>query len=106
MDKQSLIINRIKFFQQPFELYVWGDSMAPTIKSGDKIKVIPYGKKILKIGDIIVYRKFNDHLTVHRIKDIIILNPTRFYCETKGDNNFEVDGYKVFNSEIIGVVDL
>ena len=62
------------------------------------------GVKREKIGDIIVYKKFYDHLTVHRIQNIITLSSTRFYCETKGDNNAEEDGYKVLNSEIIGIV--
>lgn len=104
MEKQSFIFDHIKSFKKPFILCINGDSMAPAIKSGDYVRVIPYKKNSLKIGDIIVYKKFYDHLTVHRIQNIITLSSTRFYCETKGDNNAEEDGYKVLNSEIIGIV--
>lgn len=80
--------------------------MVPKINDGDRILVEPYMDKSLKPGNIIVYRKFTDHLTVHRITKIVRLSETRFYCETKGDNNIEADPYKVFNHEIIGIVDL
>lgn len=71
----------------------------------DRILVMPIIKKPLNIGDIIVYHKFQEHLTVHRILNIVKLSETRFYCETKGDNNLEIDPYKVLSHEIIGVVD-
>ena len=102
------IINKLKDFQKPFYLRVSGDSMAPKINSGDRILVEPYNyiKKTLSVGDVIVYHKFLDHLTVHRIINIVLLNELGFYCETKGDNNIKPDSYKVFSHEIIGTVDL
>lgn len=106
VEKQSFILEHIKSFKKPFILCINGDSMAPVIKSGDHVRVIPYKKNSLKIGDIIVYKKFYDHLTVHRIQNIITMSSTRFYCQTKGDNNIEADSYKVFNHEIIGTVNL
>lgn len=106
MNMKDYIINKLKNFKNPFYLRVNGNSMAPKINNGDRILVEPYMDKSLKLGNIIVYRKFLDHLTVHRITNIVRLSETRFYCKTKGDNNIEADSYKVFNHEIIGIVDL
>ena len=33
--------------------YVWGGSMFPFIKSGDKLKIEPLGNRKIKVGDII-----------------------------------------------------
>lgn len=103
---ENYVTKKIKDFRAPFYLRVSGNSMAPKINNGDRILVEPCMGKTLKPGNIIVYRKFSDHLTVHRITNIVILSKSRFYCETKGDNNIEADSYKVFNHEIIGTVNL
>lgn len=103
---ENFVINKLKEFQNPFCLCVSGNSMVPIINNGDRILVEPYIGKSLEVGDVIVYRKFVEHLTVHRIINIVRLSETRFYCETKGDNNIEADSYKVFNHEIIGIVDM
>lgn len=103
---ENYVTDKLKNFQTPFYLCVSGNSMVPIINNGDRILIQPYKDKVLKSGEIIVYRKFLDHLTVHRITNIVRLSESRFYCETKGDNNIEADSYKVFNHEIIGIVDL
>ena len=103
---ENYIAEKLKNFQKCFYLCVSGNSMIPIINDGDSILVEPYMDKTLKPGDIIVYRKFSDHLTVHRITSIVRLSECRFYCKTKGDNNIEADPYKVFNHEIIGIVNL
>lgn len=103
---ENYVINKLKGFHVPFYLCVSGNSMVPIIKNGDRILVEPYMKNAPRPGEIIVYRKFSDHLTVHRVVNIVRLSKTRFYCETKGDNNVEADSYKVFNHEIIGTVNL
>lgn len=107
MSKMSnYISSKLKMLQSPFYLSVCGDSMVPTINSGERVLIEPYANETLKPGDIIVYRKFEDHLTAHRILNIVRLSETRFYCETKGDNNIKADSYKVFNHEIVGIVNL
>jgi len=106
MDRQRFILDKLSRLKEPFYLSVNGDSMSPTINSGDNIYVNLYKKDPLGIGDIVVYCKFQDHLTVHRIINIVKLSNKRFYCETKGDNNTEIDPYKVFSNEIIGIVQL
>jgi|SRR5690554_4271243 len=106
MNKKLIFyIKQMKNTIKPFKLFVKGNSMYPTFKDKQEIEIIPYKNKNLKVGDIIVYQKFNSHLTVHRILDIIFLNDRRFYCITKGDNNTKKDDYIVFNSEIIGIVE-
>ena len=105
MEKKAFIIEMLKKKQTtPFSLFVSGDSMAPNINNNDRILIEPYTGATLKGGEIIVYRKFNDHLTVHRVVNVIQISKNRFLCETKGDNNTEIDPYKVFNHEIIGTV--
>lgn len=103
---ENYVTNKLKDFHTPFYLCVSGNSMVPKINNGDRILVEPYMGKALSPGNIIVYRKFSDHLTVHRVINIVRLSKSRFYCETKGDNNIEADSYKVFNHEIIGTVNL
>ena len=101
---ENYVTNKLKDFHNPFYLCVSGNSMVPKINDGDRILVEPYMGKALRPGDIIVYRKFSDHLTVHRVTNIVRLSKSRFYCETKGDNNIEADSYKVFNSFNLGPV--
>lgn len=103
--KYFFIMEQLKKFRKPFEIIVNGTSMEPTIKCGETVKVVPCDKKDLKIGDIIVYQKFNNHLTVHRIVKIIKIDEEHFWCKTKGDNNAKMDHYQVLDKEIIGVVD-
>ena len=102
---ENYVTNKLKDFHNSFYLCVRGNSMVPKINNGDRILVEPYMGKDLRLGSIIVYRKFSDHLTVHRVTNIVRLSKSRFYCETKGHNNIEADSYKVFNHEIIGIVD-
>ena len=103
----TILCNKIRACNVPFTLNVQSESMLPVLCKGQSISIIPYANvKNIVVGDIIVYCKFRDHLTVHRVINIVLLNDRRFYCETKGDNNVSADRYKVFNHEIIGVVNL
>lgn len=106
MDIGRYISEHLVKFQKPFKLSVAGDSMYPVLTNGDSIIVSPCRNSSIKVGDIIVYKKFDDHLTIHRVCSLIKLSNSRFYCETKGDNNVTKDPYKVFNHEIIGVVEI
>lgn len=77
------------------------DSMFPTIKQGEYVKI-----EVLKndplIGQIIAYRKFADHITVHRlIKKIQSCGRTLYM--TKGDNNKANDPYLVSRDIIVGI---
>lgn len=87
MKIENFLISCIRELKQPFYLCASGNSMFPEISAGDMLLVEPYTSKVLIAGDIIVYHKFADHLTVHRVMKIIKIGEKRFYCETKGDNN-------------------
>ncbi len=103
-------INKLRFIyicmkscETPFCLEVSGDSMTPIIRNGEMVKVLPYSKATLEKGDIIVFCKFSDHLTVHRVVDVIREHDKTIY-RTKGDNNSLEDSYMVFPDEILGKV--
>lgn len=82
-----------------------GSSMSPTFQHGDSVKIFIYNFDDLKIGDIIAYKKFNDHLTVHRIKDIIKRKSAN-YILTQGDNNTQMDKYYITKDEYWGKIEL
>ncbi|MCI9639187.1 MAG: signal peptidase I [Emergencia sp.] len=105
IQKRDFIIDCLRKKQEGYWLQVTGDSMWPTLKDGDLIWATPYSKdEILNIGDIIVYRKFSEHLTVHRIVDMVRLNSRHTYFKTKGDNNLSKDNYIILKNEIIGII--
>ena len=107
--KKENYLNFFKYMLQSgkldeIELIVTGNSMAPTFFNNDKIIVKrrdPQTK--VKIGDIIVFYKFEDHFTVHRVIKIIENEEGRCY-KTKGDNKPMEDNYIVYENEIFGIL--
>lgn len=89
---------------EKFEIIISGDSMYPFLKNGEKVKVQTVESSSLVIGDIIVYKKFEDHLTAHRVVEIMNLSERRTCFVTKGDNNPNKDDYIVHPHQIIGRV--
>lgn len=80
-------------------------SMEPEIYRGDaiifeKVKT-EEEKNALEEGMVIVFRHSGVYIT-HRIVGIEEVNGTRVY-QTKGDNNANVDAFKVENNDIVGV---
>ena len=106
MNANRFIINQLLTFRRSFYVCITGISMYPTLKNGERLIVYPYPSIIqtLNVGDIIVYNKFHDHLTAHRILNITYIDDTTFFCTTKGDNNNRLDSYQVYNHEILGVI--
>ncbi len=91
-------------------LAVASESMVPTLNVGDLI-VVRGGLGVSEIvaaydtGDIIVFHKPSDprELIVHRaVEKLGSGNNT--YLRTKGDNNVPVDGWKIYDSHLIGKV--
>ena len=81
---------------------VHGNSMYPTIKDGENVKIIKYQN--IKIGDIIAYYLENNSeckIIVHRV----IFLRTK-YVLTKGDNNKYIDPLRVPYENILGKVEL
>ena len=80
--------------------------MTPNINKGDVVVIekIKENYEDTEIGQVIAYRHDNK-IVVHRlVKKIKIGNDTYYY--TKGDNNDSIDGYKITNDMIIGLVNI
>ena len=80
-----------------------GNSMFPTYKDGDKVKVYPIKRKV-KVGDIVLYTHLKDSLTLHRIYKIKYDELGHSIYLTKGDNNPDIDPYTITDSNLIGLV--
>lgn len=79
-----------------------GPSMNPTLKSMDKLKVVPYNGKRIKTGDVIVFIPHDGHEKVtHRVVDI---NVTSNKIRTKGDNNNTIDPWILAPHHVLGKV--
>lgn len=90
--------------KDPFDIYVFGSSMEPCLKNGQKVTVVPLAKiSEIILGDIIVFYKFADHFTIHRVVCIQRGSKGEIY-QTKGDNNKDIDSYFVNRNEVVGVV--
>lgn len=74
------------------DIIVFGNSMWPTLKNGERIAVYRCAEEEIAIGDIIVYKLRCDHLVVHRVLNVMQVEEKRFFL-TKGDHNSEDDGY-------------
>jgi len=90
--------------EKKFDVIVSGDSMYPFLQNGEKVKAQVIDPKSVVIGDIIVYCKFEDHLTAHRIIEIMKVGDSRTCFITKGDNNPNKDDYIVHPHQIMGKV--
>ncbi|MDE7330418.1 MAG: S24/S26 family peptidase [Clostridia bacterium] len=73
-----------------YRLSVTGESMLPTLKNGQRITIA--SKKDISIGDIILFCKFNDHFTLHRVVKILNID-NKIYYQTKGDGYNKIDNY-------------
>jgi signal peptidase I len=78
---------------------VKGDSMLPTIKSGEKVKVNLTTFASLDVGDVIAFT-YSEKIFIHRIHFIF---PD--YIITAGDNNLLLDK-PIYYNNILGKVDL
>ena len=80
-------------------------SMEPTIYKGDVVVIEKVSNKLdIPIGQTIAY-KYDNIIVVHRlVKKIVVDNDMYFY--TKGDNNHDMDNYKITEDMIIGVVNI
>ena len=57
----------------------------------------------VKVNDIIAYRVFTDHITVHRVMERFCTDGELSF-NTKGDNNLQNDDYIVRSENYIGIV--
>lgn len=99
----SFIKKRKGEMEQTLTFQVHGESMFPVICNGDQIKVdLEYGQ--LEEGDIILYKAFDTHFTVHRIIGKVLTQEGLETFITKGDNNSLEDLYRISKDDIIGIV--
>ena len=87
-----------------FSLRIKGDSMYPFLKDTELITIVTIDPILIRIGDVIVYRQFDSHMTVHRVIDIITMDDNSLKFVTKGDNNPGRDRYEIVSSQILGKV--
>lgn len=100
---KNCLLRKLKFVKIPFDLIVNGTSMYPFLNNGEKVRVEPIANyQDIHINDVIVYYKFPQHLTVHRVIDMEINANNILYIKTKGDNNKYADKYYVEFKDIIG----
>ena len=85
------------------EIKVLSDSMMPTFRTNDWVRIKSAIFNHVQIGSIIAFLHFEDHVTVHRVISITKLKGEIYY-RTKGDANLHKDYYLVPECEVIGVV--
>ena len=78
--------------------------MHPSFKNGDIVRVYKVDLNSINIGDVIVYREFETHLTIHRVVNIIKIDESNIKFVTKGDNRDDIDNYNVDIHNILGIV--
>lgn len=77
-----------------------GPSMNPTLKPGDRLRVVPYGNRGIGVGDVVVIRAPEGKRNVaHRV---VSVGPRG--VKTRGDNNNQIDSWLLRPEEIIGRV--
>ena len=70
-----------------FLAVIEGRSMEPTLNTGDIVFMIPVSDpREISVGDVIVFKRPNGELIIHRVIEIKIYKDIYYYI-TKGDNN-------------------
>ena len=86
--------------EHEFESYGIGRSMSPTLKSGDRISVIPYSDKKIRIGDVILFSPPEQNREViHRVVSVDARG-----IRTRGDNHTGDDPWILSPEDINGRV--
>ena len=99
-----LIMFILRFFKY-YPISILSNSMKNTFSRGDIAIIEKLDRNYIeeiKVNDIIYYKK-NNKLIIHRIINIEIIN-NKIVITTKGDNNKNIDSWKVYEEEIIGIV--
>ncbi|MCM8824023.1 MAG: GNAT family N-acetyltransferase, partial [Candidatus Omnitrophica bacterium] len=84
-----------------FKFSVESDSMSPTLKRGDIVKVIPIVEQDIRPSDILVFKK-GERLFVHRAVSLFIENGQKFVI-TRGDRPGAGDE-RILLEDIVGRV--
>ena len=95
----------LKFISGIFKyqiIAIASNSMKPVYEKGDAVIIEKKKPDQIKEQDILAFKKNNIYIT-HRVIEII-KNENNYNFITKGDNNKEIDKYKVTEKEAIGTV--
>ena len=77
-----------------------GNSMFPTLKTGDTFRVVPYKERAIRVGDVVVFNSpYGKTPIVHRVVSV-----DKKGVRTKGDNKIAIDDCVLQPNEIIGRV--
>jgi signal peptidase len=77
-----------------------GNSMIPTLKTGDVLGVVTYKKRKIRAGDVIAFRSpRKGRLTAHRVVSV-----DQRGVRTKGDSALKKDDWVLHPDEVIGRV--
>jgi len=77
------------------------------IKNEDVVKVVVVDPSLIVPGDIIVYKQFETHITIHRVihrHQEQLASGNKYTFKTKGDNNDYIDTYEIHPAQILGKV--
>lgn len=98
----ALLVVLITFISTHKVYTVYGESMEPSINSGDKILIKKCNINDISKGDIVVYEKSHGEYIIHRVIGYTTdINGVK-YLYTKGDNNDKMDSIAVNEDMIIG----
>ena len=101
--KCEFCFSALKQLKKQYTIVVHGNSMSPGIHDGQVLSIVPIAFDSIQKGDIILYKKCPDHLTLHRVVSFVSLQGQKV-IQTRGDNNLESDDYYVFPEDILGKV--
>ena len=77
-----------------------GPSMNPTLKTPDRLQVVPYQGEKIQRGDVIVFRPPGTHnMVVHRVSSVNAQG-----IRTRGDKNSDIDPGILSPDRIVGRV--
>ena len=77
-----------------------GPSMNPTLRAGDGLRVLPYGNKRIRPGDVVVFQ--DPETKRHVVHRIITIDSAG--ARARGDNNSRIDPWILKPEDIIGRV--
>jgi signal peptidase len=79
-------------------MFYTGTSMNPTLKTGDRLNLVPYGDDPIETGDVVVFRHWKEKY--HIVHRVIAIDSRGL--RTRGDNNASVDPWILKPEEVLG----
>jgi len=81
-------------------LHYIGNSMFPTLKTGDILRMVSYKERTIRVGDVVVFNSPYEKIPiVHRVVSV-----DKKGLRTKGDNKIAIDDCILQPDDIIGQV--